>query len=77
MRAPDGSYEEGFIIPEIPGSPKGQSTTWNLETNNPLSLHKEVRRVAILPEKRIHEAVESMEGMVCFCRIKENHLPRC
>jgi hypothetical protein len=77
MRAPDGSYEEGFTIPEIPGSPKRQSTTWNLETNNPLSLHKEVRPVAILPEKRIHETVESMEGMVYFCRAKEDHSSGC
>ncbi|KAF8231329.1 RabGAP/TBC [Tricholoma matsutake] len=42
MRAPDGSYEEGFVIPGTLESPRRQSrATWNLETNNPLSLHRE------------------------------------
>ena len=41
MQAPDGSYEEDFIIP---GSmKKSSSAAQNLQTNNPLSLHKEVR----------------------------------
>lgn len=43
MRAPDGSYEEGLVIPGHTSLPKrGQSTAGNLEKNNPLSLHDEV-----------------------------------
>ncbi|GLB35004.1 putative protein with domain in Tre-2, BUB2p, and Cdc16p [Lyophyllum shimeji] len=43
MRAPDGSYEEGFVLP---GSPKilprtPKEAVANLEMNNPLSLHNE------------------------------------
>lgn len=78
MRAPDGSYEEGFVIPGTLESPRRQSrATWNLETNNPLSLHREVRWVAIFHKKRIHETLESVEGMVCFYRAKEDHSTRC
>ncbi|KAJ7740686.1 rab-GTPase-TBC domain-containing protein [Mycena maculata] len=42
MRAPDGSYEEGFVVPGSSISPErpGASAS-NLETNNPLSLHNE------------------------------------
>ena len=44
LRAPDGSYEEGFVVPGTAASPRRQlRSTWNLETNNPLSLHREVR----------------------------------
>lgn len=43
MKAPDGSYEDGFLIPGADTAPerpgKGSS---NLERNNPLSLHDEV-----------------------------------
>lgn len=43
MKAPDGSYEDGFLIPGAETAPerpgKGSS---NLERNNPLSLHDEV-----------------------------------
>jgi hypothetical protein len=78
MRAPDGSYEEGFVIPGTLGSPRRQSkATWNLETNNPLSLHREVRWVAIFPDNRIHATIESVEGMVCFYRATEDYSTRC
>jgi TBC1 domain family protein 5 len=70
MRAPDGSYEDGFVIPGLdqpPRSPGRQAKpTWNLETNNPLSLHREVRWVIAFPEKSIHQFVESVERMVYF-----------
>lgn len=43
MRAPDGGYEEGFVVPGSSTSPKRVSRSGgNLETNNPLSLHNEV-----------------------------------
>jgi TBC1 domain family protein 5 len=43
MRAPDGTFEDGFIIPgtDAPPSRTGNRTK-NLERNNPLSLHDEV-----------------------------------
>ncbi|KAG6854323.1 hypothetical protein C0991_008218 [Blastosporella zonata] len=44
MRAPDGSYEEGFVLPDssspLSGRPSTREAATNLETNNPLSLHK-------------------------------------
>jgi TBC1 domain family protein 5 len=44
LRAPDGSLEDGFIIPGTTTPHKrSQDTPVNLETNNPLSLHEEVR----------------------------------
>ncbi|KAH9857616.1 hypothetical protein C2E23DRAFT_805051 [Lenzites betulinus] len=42
MRAPDGGYEEGFIVPGLGTSPpRTEKTSGNLDTNNPLSLHDE------------------------------------
>ncbi|KAJ7156050.1 rab-GTPase-TBC domain-containing protein [Mycena crocata] len=41
MRAPDGSYEEGFMVPGSSISPERQASASNLERNNPLSLHNE------------------------------------
>ncbi|EMD34418.1 hypothetical protein CERSUDRAFT_158895 [Gelatoporia subvermispora B] len=42
MRAPDGSYEDGFIIPGTKASPvRAERASQNLEKNNPLSLHDE------------------------------------
>lgn len=44
MRAPDGSYHEGLIIPGVEPLPKPhQITVKNLDKNNPLSLDTEVR----------------------------------
>lgn len=43
MRAPDGSYEDGFIAPGGEKLPARTSQPGNLERNNPLSLHDEVR----------------------------------
>ncbi|KAJ7109299.1 rab-GTPase-TBC domain-containing protein [Mycena epipterygia] len=40
MRAPDGSYEEGFVLPGS-SMPERQASASDLETNNPLSLHNE------------------------------------
>lgn len=46
MRAPDGSYEEGFIIPGLGTSPaRVDRSGEDLDRNNPLSLHDEVRIV--------------------------------
>lgn len=43
MRAPDGSYEDGFVVPGTGRSPqRTQRSDKNLDTNNPLSLHDEV-----------------------------------
>ncbi|KIM80775.1 hypothetical protein PILCRDRAFT_9217 [Piloderma croceum F 1598] len=41
MRAPDGSYEEGFVVPGSTTSPKSERMAANLEKNNPLSLDDE------------------------------------
>ncbi|KAJ7219200.1 RabGAP/TBC [Mycena pura] len=41
MRAPDGTYEEGSVIPGTMISHERQAPSDNLETNNPLSLHNE------------------------------------
>lgn len=44
MRAPDGGYEEGFVIPGTGISPpRTERSSANLDRNNPLSLHDEVR----------------------------------
>lgn len=43
MRAPDGSYEDGFVAPGGEELPARASQPGNLERNNPLSLHDEVR----------------------------------
>ncbi len=44
MRAPDGGYEEGFTVPGSGASPpRTEGSSANLEKNNPLSLHDEVR----------------------------------
>ena len=45
MRAPDGGYEEGFTVPGSGASPRrtAERAAGNLEMNNPLSLHDEVR----------------------------------
>ncbi|CDO68876.1 hypothetical protein BN946_scf185000.g19 [Trametes cinnabarina] len=42
MRAPDGGYEEGFVVPGL-GTlpPRTANASANLEKNNPLSLHDE------------------------------------
>ncbi|TFK76497.1 RabGAP/TBC [Pluteus cervinus] len=43
MRAPDGSYEEGFVPPALVGTLRKREikAAVNLDTNNPLSLHDE------------------------------------
>ncbi|RDB21320.1 TBC1 domain family member 5 [Hypsizygus marmoreus] len=42
MRAPDGTYEDGFVLPGSLSLPESPSRgAGNLETNNPLSLHNE------------------------------------
>ncbi|THH21112.1 hypothetical protein EW146_g377 [Bondarzewia mesenterica] len=42
MRAPDGSYEDGFVTPGTDSPPRRpDGTSGNLERNNPLSLHDE------------------------------------
>lgn len=55
MRAPDGSYEEGFTVPgSSPLPAKQQSEKADLNTNNPLSLHVEVNCcVSFLSSKQI------------------------
>ena len=43
MRAPDGSYEEGFRVPGVELPRQSEQATANLERDNPLSLHDDVR----------------------------------
>ena len=78
MQAPDGSYEEGFVIP---GSmKKSSSVAQNLQTNNPLSLHKEVRgsfgTSFIIYIICFWILSEPMESMVLSYRTTENHSAR-
>ena len=45
MRAPDGSYEDWFIVPGTDAPPLAkEGSANNLDRNNPLSLHDEVKR---------------------------------
>ncbi|KIJ16847.1 hypothetical protein PAXINDRAFT_168295 [Paxillus involutus ATCC 200175] len=41
MRAPDGSYDESFVVPGLAIPRRSRPASTNLETNNPLSLHDE------------------------------------
>ncbi|KAI6045432.1 rab-GTPase-TBC domain-containing protein [Pisolithus marmoratus] len=41
MRAPDGSYDESFVVPGLTIPRRSNQAPLNLETNNPLSLHEE------------------------------------
>ena len=48
LRAPDGSYEDGFIAPGIDVPPRRSGVdSSNLDRNNPLSLHDEVGTIFI------------------------------
>lgn len=42
MRAPDGSYDESFVVPGLTIPRRKTQPTTDLEMNNPLSLHDEV-----------------------------------
>jgi TBC1 domain family protein 5 len=53
MRAPDGSYEDGFVVPGGEKLPARTEQPGNLELNNPLSLHDEVCLLFCL-DRRIH-----------------------
>lgn len=83
MRAPDGSYEEGFVLPVITLTPPARRTTskdavTNLETNNPLSLHTAVSLGVISPYPTTTSLTsESMESLVCSCRTEEDHFTGC
>ena len=49
MRAPDGSYHEGLVIPGVESLPKpNQTPVKNLDKNNPLSLDTEVRQLEMV-----------------------------
>ena len=43
MRAPDGSYDESFVVPGLTMPRRKTQTAIDLVTNNPLSLHDEAR----------------------------------
>ncbi|KAF7304777.1 Rab-GAP TBC domain-containing protein [Mycena kentingensis (nom. inval.)] len=59
LRAPDGSYEEGLVIPGTHISPEREASASNdLETNNPLSLHNEN------PWKEWFEAIETRKTIL-------------
>jgi TBC1 domain family protein 5 len=53
MRAPDGSYEDGFIAPGGEKLPVRTVQPGNLERNNPLSLHDEVRTLFDRTDERV------------------------
>jgi hypothetical protein len=73
MRAPDGSYEDGFVVPGGEQLPARSEQPGNLECNNPLSLHDEVYLLLCLDwqthlwRKRTDRLsnLEPMEGLVC------------
>ncbi|KIM55849.1 hypothetical protein SCLCIDRAFT_90330, partial [Scleroderma citrinum Foug A] len=58
MRAPDGSYDESFVVPGLTMPRRSNRAPLNLETNNPLSLHDEVRADGDNPWKEWFAAVE-------------------
>ena len=70
MRAPDGSYEDGFVVPGGEKLPARTSQPGNLERNNPLSLHDEVRPPFDHSDESVvsRSTTESMEGVVCSSR---------
>jgi hypothetical protein len=69
MRAPDGSYEDGFIVPGGETLPARTVQPGNLERNHPLSLHDEVCKpfdqqdqcAAEIPSVNTVSTLESME----------------
>lgn len=70
MRAPDGSYDETFVVPGVAIPRRNtKSPTTNLETNNPLSLHDEVRCAIVMHSRVVFDlmrgTIEPLEGMVC------------
>jgi hypothetical protein len=74
MRAPDGSYEDGFIAPGGEKLPARTMQPGNLERNNPLSLHDEVRTPFSRSDEARWEidsgsALEPMERVVCSSRV--------
>ncbi|KAH0583932.1 hypothetical protein H2248_009520 [Termitomyces sp. 'cryptogamus'] len=79
MRAPDGSYEEGFALPELSTpltrQPASTETVINLETNNPLSLHTanpwKVWFAAVELRKTILQDVERTFPEIAFFRESE------
>ncbi|CAL1703537.1 unnamed protein product [Somion occarium] len=81
MRAPDGSYDDGLIIPGTNDSPpRIERTSSNLDRNNPLSLHDEVLDRSVTPVcfMLIHSLpIEPLDGMVCFNGIAKDDIARC
>lgn len=77
MRAPDGTYEDGFVVPGTASSPvKSNKSASNLQKNNPLSLHDDVS-VPISNKDWTHlDVTESMAGVVCSHRTPEDHIAR-
>lgn len=78
MRAPDGSYEDGFIAPGGEKLPVRTVQPGNLERNNPLSLHDEVRTPFDHTDESVLEnfdpvdtaaALEPMERVVYSSRV--------
>lgn len=59
MRAPDGSYEDGFVLPGENVSPALNTAARNPDwaRNNPLSLDEQVR--AVQPAQAAHRTVYS------------------
>lgn len=60
MRAPDGSYEDGLVVPgPSPTPPKKESKTSDLGLNNPLSLHQEVCYHSLHHQPVFHTSVRT------------------
>lgn len=78
MRAPDGSYEEGFTLPGSSTNPRREATRpGNLDKNNPLSLHVEVCEQLTSPVHLSNAGIESLGRMVCCCRAQKDDPPGC
>lgn len=80
MRAPDGSYDETFVVPGLTIPRRNAKPPTDLETNNPLSLHDEVGGAFACDHLTIVLMVcieEPLEGMVCSCRSQEDYPARC
>lgn len=74
MRAPDGSYVDGVIIPGSTSLDRGEWTAGDLETNNPLSLDSHVCfcNSDFGSERLELSLLEPLDQLVCIDGITED-----
>lgn len=79
MRAPDGSYEEGFSVPGVHLDRSSAESSSNLDKNNPLSLHEDVYLHTYMRPLSTDfiRLTESLEGVVLVRGLEAHDPPRC